>query len=269
MRDFRKHTAWYLTGYPVGPRGPPPVRAGVDADASSTNCSAASTGRPSWSRAASASSAATPTARSRSPCPTASSTTSTISTSRPRRRRRDGALRRLTDARLRARVGGSPRRRELLALLGLPFEVVPADIDESVASGEKPVDVRPPAGARQGATAIAVSTTGDVVVLAADTTVDVDGEILGKPADADDARRMLRSLSAPHPPGPHGRRRAPRRRLRPSQVVTTSVTMAAMSDADDRVVPGDGRTDRQGRRLRHAGRRRCVRRRRSRAARAT
>ena len=80
MRDFRKHTSWYLTGYPVGPEVRHRLAQVVDADRARRACSAASTRRPSSSPAASGSSAATPTARSRSPSPTATSTTSTTST---------------------------------------------------------------------------------------------------------------------------------------------------------------------------------------------
>ncbi len=83
----------------------------------------------------------------------------------------------------------SPRRRELLEQLGLTLELKPADADEAPLPAE-------PAGdyvrrlAREKARAVAGET-----VLAADTTVVVDGTILGKPSDAEDARRMLRALS--------------------------------------------------------------------------
>ena len=86
-------------------------------------------------------------------------------------------------------ASGSPRRRELLAQLGLAFAVVAPDVDEAPQPGERPVAL-----VRRLALAKAVAVDGDPV-LAADTTVEVDGEILGKPVDADDARRMLRRLS--------------------------------------------------------------------------
>jgi len=86
-------------------------------------------------------------------------------------------------------ASGSPRRRELLAQLGVPFRVVSPDIDETPLRGEAPRDL-----VRRLAVAKAAAVDGDPV-LAADTTVEVDGEILGKPTDADDARRMLRRLS--------------------------------------------------------------------------
>ena len=87
-------------------------------------------------------------------------------------------------------ASGSPRRRELLARLGEPFTVVPADIDETPQSGESPRDL-----VRRLAVAKATAVAGDVV-LGADTIVEIDGEMLAKPVDADDARRMLGRLSA-------------------------------------------------------------------------
>lgn len=90
-------------------------------------------------------------------------------------------------------ASGSPRRRELLDTLGIAFDVVPADIDESVHDGEVPEAYVRRLGLEK-ARAVAASHP-DRLVLAADTTVDVDGEILGKPADADEARRILRLLA--------------------------------------------------------------------------
>lgn len=89
-------------------------------------------------------------------------------------------------------ASSSPRRRELLATLGVEFDVVPADIDESVVPGEDPAGyVRRLAAAKAAAVA---TLHPHALVIAADTTVDVDGVILGKPVDPDDARRMLRLL---------------------------------------------------------------------------
>jgi septum formation protein len=84
----------------------------------------------------------------------------------------------------------SPRRRELIAVLGVPFRVVAPDgVDETPLDGESP---------REMVCRLAVdkarSVDGDPVV-AADTVVEVDGDILGKPVDTDDARRMLERLS--------------------------------------------------------------------------
>jgi septum formation protein len=96
-------------------------------------------------------------------------------------------------------ASASPRRLDLLRSVGLEPEVVPADIDESVDPGEQPagyvarLSAAKAAAVRDRLVADAVPTPW--VVVAADTTVDVDGRILEKPADADDARRMLRMLS--------------------------------------------------------------------------
>ncbi|MCB1055952.1 MAG: septum formation protein Maf, partial [Acidobacteria bacterium] len=89
-------------------------------------------------------------------------------------------------------ASGSPRRSQLLGLLGLAFEVRPVDLDETPHPGEDPV-VYVERLAREKAEAHAHP--GELV-LAADTTVFLDREILGKPEDPDDARRMLRRLSA-------------------------------------------------------------------------
>jgi septum formation protein len=88
-------------------------------------------------------------------------------------------------------ASNSPRRSELLRLLGLPFEVYPADIAEVQAPGEPPVDYVLRL-ARHKAAASAEDYSG--LVIAADTTV-VDGdELLEKPADPADAYRMLHKL---------------------------------------------------------------------------
>lgn len=87
----------------------------------------------------------------------------------------------------------SPRRRALLEQLGVDFEIGHPDIDETPLDGESPVDyVRRLAVAKSQA----LEADADTLVIAADTTVDLGGEILGKPLDADDARAMLRRLSA-------------------------------------------------------------------------
>jgi septum formation protein len=126
-------------------------------------------------------------------------------------------------------ASASPRRAELLDQLGLVFAVEPADIDESVLDGEDPVAYVERV-ARAKAAAIAGADPGSVVV-AADTTVVLEGEIFGKPRDDDEARSMLRRLSG-----------------RDNQVLTavvvavdhqvvarvaaTTVTFSALSEAD-------------------------------------
>jgi septum formation protein len=86
----------------------------------------------------------------------------------------------------------SPRRAEILRGAGIPFEVRVAPVDESPLAGEPPREyVRRVAEAK----ALAVGAEAGETVLAADTTVVVDGEMLAKPADAADARRMLALLA--------------------------------------------------------------------------
>ena len=87
----------------------------------------------------------------------------------------------------------SPRRRELLDLVGIAHEVRPADIDESAFPDEAPA-AHCERLARGKAEALAAE-LNDALVVAADTIVVIDDLILGKPADADDARRTLRRLS--------------------------------------------------------------------------
>lgn len=93
-------------------------------------------------------------------------------------------------------ASASPRRRQLLAQIGIPFRVLEVEIDESIVPGEAPLayvsrlaEAKAAAGRRHRLAA------GPAPVLAADTAVVIDGEILGKPKDAADAERMLRLLS--------------------------------------------------------------------------
>jgi len=87
----------------------------------------------------------------------------------------------------------SPRRKELLEILGYPFTVIPSSIDETPLAGEDPETfvVRV---AREKGMEVA-SRVSQSVVLSADTVVVIDNEILGKPLDQEDAVRMLRKLS--------------------------------------------------------------------------
>ena len=87
----------------------------------------------------------------------------------------------------------SPRRRELLSLVGIPHRVRPADIDESVLDGEQPLDYCKRLAERKAAI-IALHHAGAVVV-GADTIVICDDEILGKPVNEADAAAMLSKLS--------------------------------------------------------------------------
>lgn len=91
-------------------------------------------------------------------------------------------------------ASSSPRRRELLSQAGIPFTVVPADVDEENAE----LSGTPERKAEQLAYMKAVAVAGKIgegLVLGADTIVVCAGEVFGKPVDRDDARRMLEMLS--------------------------------------------------------------------------
>lgn len=96
-------------------------------------------------------------------------------------------------------ASASPRRRELLDLIGRPFEVIAPDIDETPRPGERPLAYARRAAAEKAA-AVAARLPKRVnarrIVIGCDTIVVLGDRILGKPADADDACRMLRALSA-------------------------------------------------------------------------
>jgi septum formation protein len=91
-------------------------------------------------------------------------------------------------------ASASPRRRELLGRLGLDPLIRPADIDETPRPGEDPHDLVVRLASAKAATSLARGDAEDVV-LAADTEVVLDGQVLGKPRDRDEAARMLRRLA--------------------------------------------------------------------------
>jgi septum formation protein len=86
----------------------------------------------------------------------------------------------------------SPRRAEILRQAGIEFTVRAASVDETPREGERPVDYVERLADEKASAAAA---SPDDIVLGADTTVVIDGEILGKPLDAADARRMLGLLA--------------------------------------------------------------------------
>ena len=90
-------------------------------------------------------------------------------------------------------ASGSPRRAEILNSVGWEFEKVVADIDETEFEGENPADYVQRL-AKEKAEFVAVNHLSRMV-LGADTTVVIDNQIIGKPIDLDDARRMLKLLS--------------------------------------------------------------------------
>ena len=126
-------------------------------------------------------------------------------------------------------ASASPRRSELLTTLGLDVSIRPADVDESVLDGEAPVAYVERV-ARAKAAAVAAPGT---VVIAADTTVVLDGEILGKPADGGAARAMLAPARRPDQRGAdrRGRRRRRHRRVA-ARVSSTTVTFSPITGAD-------------------------------------
>jgi septum formation protein len=90
-------------------------------------------------------------------------------------------------------ASGSPRRRELLQQIGVPFRVVGATVDEAIGSGEAPAAYVARLAAAKADAGWERAIGGPV--LAADTAVVLDGAILGKPADREDAEQMLLRLS--------------------------------------------------------------------------
>ena len=90
-------------------------------------------------------------------------------------------------------ASASPRRRDLLTMVGIAHEVIPADVDETYGAGEVP-RAHAERLAREKASVLAARAP-DAVIIAADTIVVVDGDVLGKPRDAEEAARMLRRLA--------------------------------------------------------------------------
>lgn len=125
-------------------------------------------------------------------------------------------------------ASASPRRRELLAQVGLEFEVAPAHIDESRRSGESPTAYVERLAIEKAKTIHSLH--ADAFVLGADTTVEIDGHALEKPVDRADAKRMLHALSgrthhvhtALAVLSPHGSR---------THLETTSVTFSEIDEA--------------------------------------
>lgn len=90
-------------------------------------------------------------------------------------------------------ASGSPRRRELFALLGWPFDATSADVDELPRGDETPTQTALRL-AQAKASTVASASPGEVIIVAADTIVSLDQVPLGKPRDDTDAARMLRAL---------------------------------------------------------------------------
>lgn len=139
----------------------------------------------------------------------------------------------------------SPERKRLLATLIPQFDVVTSDVDESKIQGEDPGETalkRAQAKARQVA-----GERPDVLVIAADTVVECEGRLLGKPHDRQHARKMLRTLSSqPHRVvtavcvmAPHGREE--------SRVAATEMHMRDFTEAQiERYASEPGALERAG-----------------------
>ncbi|MCQ4088175.1 nucleoside triphosphate pyrophosphatase [Saccharibacillus sp. JS10] len=94
-------------------------------------------------------------------------------------------------------ASSSPRRRELLSLLNIPFEVNASDTDESVPDHWTPQQIVQELALRKARAIISDTqpSSQDAIVIGSDTIVVQDGVVLGKPKDANDAKRMLNLLS--------------------------------------------------------------------------
>ncbi len=125
-------------------------------------------------------------------------------------------------------ASASPRRHELLTSIGVAFDAVAPDVDETHHVGERPTDY---VARLAVAKARAVPAPPRTLVVAADTTVALDGDVLGKPLDSADARRMLERLSGRTHHVHTGVAVASDDRVE-HVVVTTAVTFATLTPAD-------------------------------------
>ena len=130
-------------------------------------------------------------------------------------------------------ASGSPRRAELLRQAGIRFDVSAPDVDETLRDGEAPeAYVRRLAAAKAGR--IAALHPGRVV-LGADTTVVVDGEVLGKPRDADDSCPDARPVVGSQPSGAHRRLSDRPGRRGTVEAAVTTVEFRPLSGRDCRL----------------------------------
>ncbi|NGX15914.1 Maf family protein [Wenzhouxiangella sp. XN24] len=135
-------------------------------------------------------------------------------------------------------ASASPRRRQLLASLGLACEVAPTHIDETPLPGEDPADYARRLAAEKAVAGAARHPPGRLL-LAADTVVALGREILGKPADEQDAARMLRRLSG----RTHEVHTAVAARQDDStamRLATTEVTFRSLRDSEIEAYVGSG-----------------------------
>ena len=92
-------------------------------------------------------------------------------------------------------ASGSPRRRELLERFGIPFEVIPAEGEETAPPGLTPEELVCCLAGNKAREVSALVGDAQAVIVAADTVVEIDGEVLGKPGTPERAMAMLRRLS--------------------------------------------------------------------------
>ncbi|MFD1772491.1 Maf family protein [Paenibacillus rhizophilus] len=91
-------------------------------------------------------------------------------------------------------ASGSPRRRELLSLLGLPLEVMPSEADESFPPEWEPERIVSELALRKAEAVHPLAGERDAIIVGSDTIVVLDGRVLGKPVDAEDSKVMLAAL---------------------------------------------------------------------------
>jgi septum formation protein len=132
-------------------------------------------------------------------------------------------------------ASSSPRRAELLRAAGIEFIARAADVDETIRPDEPPRDYV----ARLSREKASAVVRGDELALGADTTVVINGEIIGKPADAEEAGRMLRALSGQWHEVLTGVTLARADRI-VSAVSSTRVKFAELSDAEIKLYVSTG-----------------------------
>jgi septum formation protein len=128
-------------------------------------------------------------------------------------------------------ASASPRRAELLHASGFSFVVTPADVDETPEPGELPEPYAIRVARAKADVVTSQTRRAEAVILAADTAVAVDDAILGKPADREDAARMLKLLSG-RTHLVHTAVVVRRQMAEQSQVVTTRVRFLALTPAE-------------------------------------
>ena len=124
----------------------------------------------------------------------------------------------------------SPRRKELLSLLDLEFQVITADIDETM-NPSLPVIDEVARISYEKALAVANNIDDNAVIISADTIVELDGKLMGKPKDEFEAAQMLKSLSG-NTHNVHTAVTVLRGDKHETRVVTTAVTFRDISDEE-------------------------------------